>query len=164
MLDDLQYPSNYNIFFITPSIIFLDVGEKNTQDFFRGHQQQANMCIVSKALLIWSHLVKSLCSVLSRVCSAVTVECGGLVCLLLCVMSFCFRGDLCFLNCDDICMCFVHRISSLSSLSLFLIPCMLTCRMRFLSCLLLGLCGVCSHLDVLCLSVRLFWYPMWWMR
>ena len=39
------------------------------------------MCIVSKALLIWSHLVKSLCSVLSRVCSAVTVECGGLCCM-----------------------------------------------------------------------------------
>ena len=33
--------------------------------------------------------------------------------------------------------------------------------MRFLSGLLLGLCGVCSHVVVLDLSVRLSWYPMW---
>ena len=48
-----------------------------------------------------------------------------------------FRGELGFLNCDDIC-----RISSLSSSSLFLSPFMLICSMvRFLSLLLLGLCA-----------------------
>ena len=31
--------------------------------------------------------------------------------------------------------------------------------MRFLSHLLLGLCGVCSHVVVFGLSVRVSWYP-----
>ena len=30
--------------------------------------------------------------------------------------------------------------------------------------LVLGLCGVCSHVIVLGMSVRLFWNPMWWVR
>ena len=81
----------------------------------------------------------------------------------MCFRCVCFRGELGFLNCDDICMCVV--ISSLSSSSLFLIPFMLTCSMkRFLSPLLLGpvsLCCVCSHVVVFGLSVRLPWYPMW---
>ena len=52
---------------------------------------------------------------------------------------FDFRGELGFLNCDDVCMCV--GISSLSSSSLFLSPFMLTCSMRFLLLLLLGLCA-----------------------
>ena len=49
----------------------------------------------------------------------------------------CFRGELGFLNCDNIYI----LIGSLSSSSLFLIPFLLTCSMmRFLSLLLLGLC------------------------
>ena len=55
---------------------------------------------------------------------------------------FGFRGELGFLNCDDVCMCVVNK-------SLFLSPFMLTCSMmRFLSLLLLGLC-VCVVLVVL---------------
>ena len=51
----------------------------------------------------------------------------------------------CFLNCNDICMCVVNK--QLGSSSLFLIPFMLTCSMMgFLSLLLLGLC-----LCVMCL-------------
>ena len=57
---------------------------------------------------------------------------------------FGFRGDLSFLNCDDVCMCVVNKQSSL-----FLSPFMLNCSMmRFLSLLLLGLC-VCVVLVVL---------------
>ena len=73
----------------------------------------------------------------------------------LCTFGMCFRGELSFLNCDDICMCVVNK------LSLFLILFILTCsKMRFLSLLLLGLCGVCGRVVALGLSVRLSWYPM----
>ena len=60
---------------------------------------------------------------------------GGEVMYFGCV---CFRGELGFMNCDDICICVVNN-------KLF-IPFMLTCSvMRFLSLLLLGMCpcGVC---------------------
>ena len=61
---------------------------------------------------------------------------GGEVMYFGCV---CFRDELGFLNCDDICMCVVN--TQLSSSSLFLIPFMLTCNMmRFPSFLLLGQC------------------------
>ena len=44
----------------------------------------------------------------------------------------CFKGELGFLNCDDICMCVVNK--HFSSSSLLLIPFMLTCcMMLFLS-------------------------------
>ena len=59
------------------------------------------------------------------------------------VISFgCFdlRGELYFLNCDDICMCVVNKQFEL--LEFVLSPCMLTCSMmRFLSLLLLDLCS-----------------------
>ena len=46
--------------------------------------------------------------------------------------SFCFRGELGFLNCDDICMCVV--IKQFELLELVLLPFMLTCSMmRFIS-------------------------------
>ena len=56
---------------------------------------------------------------------------------------FGFRGELGFLNCDDVCMCVVNK--QLSSSSLFLSPFMLTCSMRDLSHFTAGpvcLCGV----------------------
>ena len=58
------------------------------------------------------------------------------------VMNFgcvCFKGELGFLNCDDICTCVMDK--QLELLELFLIPFMLTCSMTiFLSLLLLSLC------------------------
>ena len=52
----------------------------------------------------------------------------------------CFRGELGFLNCNDICMCVVNKQFEL--LDVVFIPFMLTCSMmRFLSVLLLGLCN-----------------------
>ena len=53
---------------------------------------------------------------------------------------FDFRGELGFLNCEDICMCVVNKQFELRSL--FLSPFILTCSMmRFPSLLLLGLCA-----------------------
>ena len=61
---------------------------------------------------------------------------GGEVMYFGCV---CFRGELGFLNCDDICMCVVNKQFEL--LGFVFIPFMLTCSMmRFISPLLLGLC------------------------
>ena len=55
---------------------------------------------------------------------------------------FCFRGELGFLNCDDIGMCVVNKQFKL--LGLFLIPFMLTFNMmRFLSLLRLGVLVWC---------------------
>ena len=75
-----------------------------------------------------------------------------------------FRGELGFLNCDDVCMCVVNKQFELLKFGLF--PFMLTCSMmRFLSLLLLSLCPcVVSMVIWLSLarpSVSLSWYPMW---
>ena len=52
---------------------------------------------------------------------------------------FGFRGELGFLNCDDICMCVVNKQFELLE---FLIPIMLACSMMiFISLLLLGMCS-----------------------
>ena len=83
-------------------------------------------------------------------CNVVTNECneptsclvlaigthGGEVVYFVCVF---FRGELGFLNCDDICMCVVNKLVEL--LEFFFIPFMLTySMMRFISLLLLGRC------------------------
>ena len=69
---------------------------------------------------------------------------GGEVMYFGCV---CFRGELGFLNCDD--------ISSLDSSSLFLTPFMLTYSvMRVLSLLLMGLCPCVVSVVLFGLSVR----------
>ena len=67
---------------------------------------------------------------------------------------FGYRGELGFLNCDDVCMCVVNKQFELLEF-LFLSPFMLTCSMmRFLSLLLLGLCGVSSPVVVCLLGCR----------
>ena len=74
----------------------------------------------------------------------------------------CFRGELGFLNCDDICMCVVNKQFEL--LEFVFYSFMLTCNMmRFLSLLLLGLCACVVSVVRLSsgLYVRLSWYPMW---
>ena len=54
--------------------------------------------------------------------------------------SVCFRGELGFLKCDDICMCIVNTQFQL--IEFVLIPFMLTCSMvRFISLLLLSMCA-----------------------
>ena len=78
--------------------------------------------------------------------------------------SFCFRGELGFLNSDAICMCVVNKQFELLELVLDSIYADLQYDEIFLSLLLLGLCGVCSYVVVLGLSVRLSWYPVLWVR
>ena len=76
---------------------------------------------------------------------------------------FCFRAELGFLVCDDFCTCVVNKYFEI--LEFGLIPFMLTGSiMRFLSLLLLGLCGVYSHLVVFGLSGRLLGTQCGWFR
>ena len=57
----------------------------------------------------------------------------------LCTLGVDFRGELSFLNCDDVCMCVVNKQFELFDV---FSPFMLTCNiMRFLPLLLLGLCA-----------------------
>ena len=81
--------------------------------------------------------------------------------------SFCFRSELGFLNCDDTCMCVVNKQFELFE---FVFDSVYVDLQYDVICLTLTAgyvfpCGVCSHVVVFGLSVRLFWNPMWmrWM-
>ena len=76
---------------------------------------------------------------------------------------FCFRGELGFLICDYICMCVVNKqfvflefVFDSGYVDLQYDEISLTFTAGFVS-----LCGVCSHVVVFGLSVRLSCYPMW---
>ena len=75
----------------------------------------------------------------------------------------CFRGELGFLNCDDICMCVVDKQFELlefvfdsAYVDLQYDDILLTFTGGFVS-----LCCVCSHVVVFGSYVMLSWYPMW---
>ena len=76
---------------------------------------------------------------------------------------FGFRGELGFLNCDDVCMCVVNKqfellefVSESVYVDLQYDEIYLTFTVGSVS-----FCCVCSHVVVFGLSVRLSWYPMW---
>ena len=72
-------------------------------------------------------------------------------------------GELGFLNCDDICMCVVNKQVGL--LEFVFDSVYVDLKYDEISLTFTAgsvcLCGVCSHVVVLGLSVRLSWYPMW---
>ena len=79
---------------------------------------------------------------------------------------FDFRGELGFLNCDDVCMCVGNKqfelLKSVSE-SVYVDSQHDEISLPFTAgsvCL----CGVCSPVVVLGLSARLSWYPMSWVR
>ena len=75
----------------------------------------------------------------------------------------CFRGELGFLNYDDICMCVVNKQFEL--LEFVFDSVYVDLRYDEISLTFsagsVSLCCVCSHVIVFALSVRLSWYPMW---
>ena len=84
---------------------------------------------------------------------------GGEVMYFGCV---CFRGELGFLNGDDVCMPVVNKQFDILEfvfdsiyVDLQYDEISLTVTAGYVS-----LCCVCSHMVVFCLSVRLSWYPM----
>ena len=119
----------------------------NVVNVYLDHLKLCDVCINGRRYVCCSE-----CYVVSNGCNEPTSCLGqpigahsGEVMYFGCV---CFKGELGFLNCDDICMCVMNKQFEL--LEFVLIPFMLTCSiMRLLSLLLLGL------------SVMLAWYPMW---
>ena len=77
--------------------------------------------------------------------------------------SFCFRGELSFLNCDDIGMCVVNKQFELLEFVFDSVYADLQYDEISLTSTAgsLSLWCVCSHVVIFGLSVRLFWYPMW---
>ena len=79
---------------------------------------------------------------------------------------FDYRGELGFMNCDDICMCVVNKQFDLLQFvfeSVYVDLPYDEISLTF-TAESVCLCGVCSHVVVLGLSVRLSWHPMLWMR
>ena len=79
---------------------------------------------------------------------------------------FYFRGELGFLKCNAICMCVVNTQFELLELVFNCVYVDLKYNeisLTFFSGSVY-LCGVCGHVVVLGLSVRLSWYPMWWVQ
>ena len=100
-------------------------------------------------------------------------ECNVVSCLLQPIGSHCcevmyfgcfgFRGELGFLNCDDVCMCVVNKQFELLEfvfdsvyVDLLYDEISLTFTAGSVS-----LCCVCGHVVVFGLSVSFSWYPMW---
>ena len=83
-------------------------------------------------------------------------------------VSYCFRGYLGFQNCDAIGMCVVNKQFEL--LEFVLNSIYVDLKYNEISPIFTAgsvcLCGVCSHVVVLGVYVRLSWYPMWmrWLR
>ena len=77
--------------------------------------------------------------------------------------SVCFRGELGFLNCDDICICVENRQFELFEFVFDSIYVGLQYDEIYLTfpAACVSLCCVCSHVVVFGLSMRLLWYPMW---
>ena len=82
----------------------------------------------------------------------------------LCTLGvFYFRGELGFLNCDDICMCVVHNQFDLLKFIFDSVYDGLQYDYIYLifTAVAVSLCCVCSHVVDFSLSVRLSWYLMW---
>ena len=76
--------------------------------------------------------------------------------------SVCFRGEPGFINCDDICMRVVNKQFELLEF-VFDSVCVALQYDKIYLIFTTGyvcLCGVCSRVVVLGLSLRLSWYPM----
>ena len=129
---------------------------------YLGHLKFCGVCTDGRRYVYCSE-----CNVVSNECNEPT-SClvqpvgmhGGEVMYFGCV---CFRGELGFLNCDDICMCVVNKQFELLEFvfeSVYVdlkydeISLTFTAGSVSLGC-------VCRHVVVFSLSVRLSWYPMW---
>ena len=114
---------------------YIHVWNCDMVNVYHDHLKFCVVCIDSRRYVCCSE-----CNVLSNECDEPT-SClvqpfgtnGGEVMYFGCV---CFRDELGFLNCDDICMCVVNKQFELLE---FFIPFMVNCGI-FLSLLLLGLC------------------------
>ena len=107
------------------------------------------------------------CNVVSNECNETTSYIvqpigtyGGEIMYLGCVF---FRGELGFLNCDDICMCVVNKQFELLEFVFDSVYVDLQYEEISLTSTTgpVSLRCVCIHVVVFGMSVRLSWYPMW---
>ena len=91
---------------------------------------------------------------------------GALCCDVMHFGCFGFRDELGFLHCDDICMCVVNRQFEFLEFVFDSVYVDLQYDEIFLNFTTgsVCVCGVCSPVVLLGLSVRLSWYPMLWVR
>ena len=80
--------------------------------------------------------------------------------------SFCFRRELSFLKCDDICTCVVNKQFALLEFVFDSVYVSLQYIeiSRAITAVSVSVCSVCSHVVVFGLSVRSLWYPIWIQR
>ena len=72
-----------------------------------------------------------------------------------------FRGEIGFLNCDDICKCVVNKQFLEFVVDFVYVDLQYDeISLNFIAGSVF-LCCICSHVVVFGLSVRLSWYPMW---
>ena len=74
---------------------------------------------------------------------------------------FGFRGELGFLNCDDVCMCVVNKQFELLEFVFDSVYVDLQYDEIYLTFTAGSLCCICGHVVVFGLSVSLSCYPMW---
>ena len=123
------------------------------------------MCVYGR-----SYVCCGECYVVSNECddhtSCLVQPIVALCCEVMYFGCFGFRGELGFLNCDDVCMCFVNKqfeLLEFVSESVYVDMQYDEISLSFTAGSV-RLCGVCSPVVVLGLSVRLSWYPMSWVR
>ena len=81
-------------------------------------------------------------------------------------VNFFFKGELGFLNCDDVCMCVVNNQFELLKFVINSIYVDLKYNETSFTFTagVMCLCSVYRRVVVLGLSVRLSWSPVWWVR
>ena len=107
------------------------------------------------------------CNVVSNECneptSCLVQPVGARCCEIMYFMCFGFRGELGFLNCDDVCLCVVNK--QFEVLEFIFDSVYVDLQYDEISLTFtagsVSLCCVCGYVVVFGLSVWLSWYPMW---
>ena len=126
------------------------------------HLKFCVVCINSRRYVCCSE-----CDVVSNECneptSCLVQPIDAHCCVVMYFECFGIRGELGFLNCDDVCMCVVNKQFDL--LEFVFDSVYVELQYDEISVIFtagsVSLCCVCGHVVVFGLSVRLSWYPMW---
>ena len=86
---------------------------------------------------------------------------GSHCCEIMYFVCFGFRGEICFMNCDDVCMCVVNKQFELLDFVSVYVDLQYDVISRTFTAGSLYLCCVCGHVVVFGMSVSLTCYPMW---
>ena len=124
------------------------------------HLKFCVMCIDREGMSVVVNVMLSLMSVISPPPALYNLSARTVV--KLCTLGVCFRGELGFLNCDDICMCVVNK--QFERLDFVFDSVYVNLQYEISLTFTAGyvsLCSVCGLVVVFGLSVRLSCYAMW---